>query len=200
MYCVKHGQHGQCDTGSHLVAVVNNDKARTENLLELQVLSLKPTDRLLVPTYLYGTQLTCQGRQYRVLRYSSAIRPILATESLASIVSFNKHGSSTMVLPDHFYCDCFDSFQDSFPLQTHFILCSDGFYSCFSDWQQLWIWLQENATGLNDNNQREAILEQLHANLHAKSSDDDISFVWVQPNIQTQTKTEGGDELCQQKS
>lgn len=178
----------------------DNDKARTENLLELQVLSLKPTDRLLVPTYLYGTQLTCQGRQYRVLRYSSAIRPILATESLASIVSFNKHGSSTMVLPDHFYCDCFDSFQDSFPLQTHFILCSDGFYSCFSDWQQLWIWLQENATGLNDNNQREVILEQLHADLHAKSSDDDISFVWVQPNIQSQANVKGGDESCQQKS
>jgi hypothetical protein len=79
----------------------DSDKARNENLLELQVLSLKPTDRLLVPKYLYGTQLTCQGRHYRVLRYSSAIRPIFAAESLASIINFGKNGSSTMVLPDH---------------------------------------------------------------------------------------------------
>jgi len=177
----------------------DNDKARNENLLDLQVLSLKPGDRLLVPRYLYGTQLTCQSRQYRVLRYSSAIRPILAAESLASIINFSKRGASTMVLPDHFYRSCFDSFQDSFPLQTHFILCSDGFYSSFSNWQQLWTWLQENVVGLNDNSQREVILEQLHADLHAKSSDDDISFVWVQPNIQSQPDAEGGDSLCQQK-
>ncbi len=51
----------------------------------------------------------------------------------------------------------------------------------------MWTWLQENAAGLNDNDQREVILEQLHADLHAKSSDDDISFIWVQPN------TKGGD-------
>jgi serine/threonine protein phosphatase PrpC len=177
----------------------DDDKIRNENLLDLQVLSLKSTDRLLVPKYLYGRQLTCQDRQYRVLRYSSTIRPILAKESLASIISFSKHSSSTMVLPDHFYSNCFDSFQDRFPLQTHFILCSDGFYSSFSCWQQLWTWLQENSVGLNNNTKRNVILEKLHANLHAKSSDDDISFVWVHPNIQSQPDTEGGDNLCQQK-
>lgn len=165
----------------------DDDKTRSENLLELKVLSLRSTDRLLVPRYLYGNELTCRNREYRSLRYSSAIRPVFTAESLASIIRFAKRGSSTLVLPDHFYCDCFDSFQDSFPLQTQFILCSDGFYSCFSNWQQLWTWLQENAVGLNDDNQRETILKQLHADLHAKSSDDDISFIWVQPN------TEGSD-------
>jgi len=164
-----------------------DDKTRNENLLELKVLSLSPSDRLLVPRYLYGKELTCRNREYRSLRYSSAIRPIFSAESIASIIRFGKRSSSTLVLPDHFYCGCFDSFRDRFPPQTQFILCSDGFYRCFSNWQQLWTWLQENAAGLNDNDQRETILEQLHADLHAKSSDDDISFIWVQPN------TEGGD-------
>ena len=178
----------------------DNDKIHKKTLSDLQILSLRPNDKLLVPRYLYGTQLTCQGRPYYVLCYSSAIRPIFAMESLASITSFRKNSSSTNVLPDHFYRKCFDSFQDRFPLQTNFILCSDGFYSGFSNWQQLWTWLQENVVGLNENSHKEAILEQLHADLHTKSSDDDISFIWVRPNIQSRPNLAGGSSICQQKS
>jgi len=177
------------------------NNSRLENLLDLHTLSLKPSDRLLVPKYLYGKQLTCEGQQYRVLRYSSTIRPVFSTGSFASIDSFNHRGSATMVLPDHFYCGSYDSFQDTFPLQTSFILCSDGFYGGFSDWQQLWTWLQVNASGLNRDRDQQAILEQLHTDLHNKGGDDDISFVWVQPNIPNpvESSIEGADNLCQQK-
>jgi serine/threonine protein phosphatase PrpC len=177
------------------------NNSHLENLLDLHTLSLKPSDRLLVPKYLYGTQLTSQDGQYRVLRYSSTIRPVFATGSFASIDSFNHRGSATMVLPDHFYCGSYDSFQDTFPPQTSFILCSDGFYGGFSDWQQLWTWLQVNASGLNRDSDRQAILEQLHTYLHNRGGDDDISFVWIQPNISNpaESSPKGADNLCQQK-
>ena len=180
-----------------------------ENLSDLRALSLKPSDRLLVPKYLYGTQLTCRGQKYRVLRYSSTMRLLLAPETPASIKSFNEHSPTTMVLPDHFYCGCYDLFQDQFPPQTHFVLCSDGFYGSFPGWQQLWTWLQENAVGLNDDEQREEILHQLHSDLHARSGDDDISFVWVCPKdsqsaepskTSNLAQQKGGDTPCQQKS
>ena len=172
-----------------------------ENLSDLQALSLKVGDRLLVPKYLYGTQLTSKDQQYRTLRYSSTLRPILSKESSSSINCFNTNGPTTKVLPDHFYRGCFDSFQDRFPPQSHFILCSDGFYGGFSHWQQVWTWLQENAAGLNDKNEREAILKKLHHDLHVRSGDDDISFVWVQPKTPgiDHSGIQGGDNSCQQK-
>jgi serine/threonine protein phosphatase PrpC len=159
----------------------NSNGEDNQSLSELNVLSLKHGDRLLVPQYLYGRQLKSEGLQYRILRYSSTIRPVFSGNSVASTSSFDEHGSVTMVLPDHFYCGNFDCFKDRFPAGTNFILCSDGFYGSFSDWQQLWAWLQENAKGLVEDNKRKAILEQLHVTLNAKGGDDDISFIWVQP-------------------
>lgn len=120
-----------------------------ENLSGQRSLILKPSDRLLVPKYLYGTQLTSQGLQYRFIRYSSTIRPVISTKTPVVTNIFNDHNPTTMVLPDHFYCGCYDLFQDQFPDQTQFILCSDGFYGSFTDWQQLWAWLQENVDGLS---------------------------------------------------
>jgi serine/threonine protein phosphatase PrpC len=171
----------------------------SENLSELKILSLEPGDQLLVPRYLHGTLMTSEGRRYLLLRYSSAIR----TVSIAPAEDgFNNKGAATMVLPDHYYCGGFDLFRDRFPLRTNFILCSDGFYSSFSSWEQLWSWLQSNASGLADDKERDGILERLHHQLHARVGDDDISFIWVRPREPESAATdlEGGDEPCQQKS
>ena len=178
-------------------------------LADLETLLLTPADRLLVPDYLWGKTLTSADQQYRILWYSSTVRPIYSLLAPVSMNTIVKHGSATRVLPDHFYGGCFDSFEDRFPLQTHFLLCSDGFYGGFSTWEQLWAWLHDHATALHQEDTRAVVLEQLHAALHAKSGDDDISFVWVYPAPSDPT---GGDpaanhaggqergELCQLKS
>jgi len=168
----------------------NSDNEYKQNLLELQVLPLIPQDRLLVPKFLYGTKLTCQGQKYRLLRYSSTIRYIPAVESVSHANSFGDHSPATKVLPDHFYSGDFDLYQDRFPHGTNFILCSDGFYGSFSNWQQLWEWIEQNAVDLNDNNRKESILDKLHMQLNSKKGDDDISFVWVRPKTSKPTKTQ----------
>jgi len=180
----------------------SNEPAADEKLSDLQTLSLDLGDRLLVPKYLYGTQLTSQGHRYRVLRYSSTVRPVLSRNPLASMNTFSKAGSTTRVLPDHFYRGSFDSFKDRFPPRTHFILCSDGFYGSFCDWQQLWTWLRDNAPSLNHKDERDPILKKLHHDLHTRGGDDDISFVWVQPGTpdRAQSDREGGDNVCPSRS
>jgi hypothetical protein len=159
-----------------------DDKPRRHSRAGPQALMLGPADRLLVPRFLYGTLLTSRGQLYQVLRYSSTIRLILSSEAPRPATGLGRHGSATAVLPDHYYCGAYQWSQDRFPRGTHFILCSDGFYSGFSDWPELWAWLQENAADLRDDAGRQRVLEQLHRQLHAKGGDDDISFVWVQPN------------------
>ena len=149
-----------------------------KNSLDLKAMSLNVGDQLLVPKYLYGTRLTSQDRLYLVLRYSNAIRHV----SFSPITTLASTGSATMVLPDHFYCGCYDSFQDRFPCGTNFVLCSDGFYSCFSDWKELWRWLLENKAALHDIKKREAALDGLHILLRSKGGDDDISFIWASPH------------------
>jgi len=165
-----------------------NNNEYKQNLSELQVLSLTPQDRLLVPTFLYGTNLTSQGQKYRLLRYSSAIRYIPVVESFSHVDSFGNHSPTTKVLPDHFYSGDFDLYQDRFPHGTNFILCSDGFYNSFPNWQQLWEWIQPNATNLKDDNKKESILEKLHMQLNSKKGDDDISFIWIKPKLSKPTK------------
>jgi len=152
-----------------------------ENLSDLRGLSLQPGDRLLVPRYLYGARLTSKGKRYSILDYSSTIKPVFARMDYASVNPFGRHCAATTVLPDHFYCGCFDCFQDRFPPWTNFVLCSDGLYSSFSDAGQLWTWLRENAGALSDKNGQQSVLSQLHSILYASGGDDDISFVWVYP-------------------
>jgi len=158
------------------------DQTHEHNLLELHALTLTPQDQLLVPESLYGKELTSQGAEYRVLRYSSTIRRVLPQAQMPSYCKFDGHGSITAVLPDHFYSKAFDSFQDTFPCGTQFILASDGFYGAFSNWAAMWQWLKRNKQGLKSQGTQQAILSRLHHQLHAKSGDDDISFIWIRPD------------------
>ena len=142
-------------------------------------LSLGAAEHLLVPKYLYGTQLTSKGQRYRVLDYSSTIRVIAGAGDEQNIIT--QRGSTTMVLPDHFYKGYVESYEDRFPLGTQFVLCSDGFYSGFSDARCLWEWLRDNARTLSHKDKRQPVLKWLHSQVNAKSGDDDISFVWAYP-------------------
>lgn len=146
---------------------------------------IAPGDRLLVPRYLYGQQLTSGGRKYRCLDYSSTIRIVPASPPGVWADGIEHRGSVTTVLPDHFYSGHYDYVEDRFPCGTNFVLCSDGFYSAFATASGLWSWLQENRDALADPQEREKKLKELHGQLHEKGTDDDMSCVWIYPTPAT---------------
>ncbi len=146
-----------------------------------QPLIIRPNDRLLVPKYLWGRSFESQGESFRLLRYASAIKSVWQATA-DSKEQFGRGGPTTAVLPDHFEHGYCDYTEDRFPRQTHLVLCSDGFYSSFTDARQMWHWLLENHTVLQDDNeQKGSLLEALHQKLDRIIGDDDISFVWVSP-------------------
>jgi len=162
--------------------------ANVQNLLEEHSLVLQLDNRLIIPKYLYGKHLTCEGHQYRVLRYSSAIKHVPRSGYPPLRANLGDAGSTTLVLPDHFYTGDLECYRDTFPLQTHFLLCSDGFYRAFPDWSELYMWLKSNSAALAHVDSRQMAVEQIHERLRATKGDDDISFIWVVPK---DSQTEG---------
>ena len=182
-----------------------HSETESQNLLEVRPIALQRSDRLAIPRYLYGQGLTCEGHQYRVLTYSSAIKRISRSGETRVHAQLGDAGSTTLVLPDHFYTGAYECYRDSVPRHAHFLLCSDGFYGAFSGWPELYEWLRENAAALNSTGVREVILEQLHERLNARKGDDDISFIWVRPKQDDRSGKEvdyvsecGGKLACEQ--
>jgi hypothetical protein len=164
------------------IEVCGRDKPLTDKTpMALRKLCLRPVDRLLVPRYLHGTKLTSKGQRYRILDYSSTIRFLSTEGTNVSRSRISQRGTTTKVLPDHFYGGYVESYQDRFPPETHFVLCSDGLYSCFSDATYMWRWLRDHIRALSHKDERQSVLRRLHSMLNAKSGDDDISFIWVYP-------------------
>ncbi len=155
----------------------------------LPKLSLNKTDHLLIPKFLYGTQLFSKGERYFVLDYSSAIRVISSNKPYPEQQKIIQRGSTTEVLPDHFYQDRIESYKDCFPVKTHFVLCSDGFYNSFSEAKHMCDWLQDNARLLKNPEKRQPVLRELHSNLNSKTGDDDISFIWIYPKSEELPKS-----------
>lgn len=153
---------------------------RVNNLLEIKTLCLTEDDRLIVPEYLYGKNLSSRGRQYKILNFSTAIKALPRLSEISKS-GFNGKSSATNVFPDHFYSGNYDLFRDSFPAGTNFVLCSDGFYSAFDDFDELHSWLKINEQSLSSPHHRVKMMEGLHSQLSTKSSDDDISFIWATP-------------------
>lgn len=167
-----------------------NTNTLEECSMNLPKLSLNKTDHILIPKFLYGTELFSKGERYFVLDYSSAIRVISSNKLYPEQQKIIQRGSTTEVLPDHFYQGRIESYKDCFPFNTHFVLCSDGFYNSFCEAKQIWDWLQENARHLKNPEKRLPVLKELHSNLNAKTGDDDISFIWIYPKHRYSPKSE----------
>jgi hypothetical protein len=164
-----------------LCAVVDkcNSQVNKDILPQYCAVQLMYRELLLVPRYLIGAVV--KAGSYVRFRYSSAIRMVKSAGTLPRPITFQQCGSTTAVLPDNFYNGQWTYFQDRFPLDAHFVLASDGFFSCFKDSACLWSWLVNHRQYLQDEKGRIHIMEELHKHLHREHSDDDISFVWVYP-------------------
>ncbi len=97
--------------------------------------------------------------------------------------SFKHDSPFTAVLPD-----CYDKETNNVlfdftehPDDIHLLLCSDGFYDGFTNFSEMYQWLHEHRSELEDLQLREECLSRLHRNLNEKKGDDDISFIWLQP-------------------
>jgi hypothetical protein len=117
---------------------------RGNNQPGFKCIRLDLNDMLLVPKYLVDIPQTLKKEKYRKIHYSSAITPLHANQSGGRNHTFEEKGNATLVLPDHYYSGCYEHYRDRFPHNTHFLLCSDGFYSAFAGWDQLWNWLDDN--------------------------------------------------------
>jgi serine/threonine protein phosphatase PrpC len=95
-----------------------------------------------------------------------------------------KHSSPlTAVLPD-----CYDEETNNllfefkeYPEDVQLLLCSDGLYDGFTNFKELYGWLNQHRSEL-EGDQREQCLSELHHNLSQTKGDDDISLVWLLPS------------------
>jgi serine/threonine protein phosphatase PrpC len=148
-------------------------------------LHLQPDDLLLVPRYLVTFPDDPHQRRYCRFPFSRHIRK--ASGGLPSITHcrLDEKGTMTAVLPDSFLAGHWYETEERFEPDSEFVLASDGFYSAFADTAELWAWLTANQTELASEPVRQSLLEALHAQLHAKSGDDDMSFIWIRPRNET---------------
>jgi len=144
-------------------------------------LRLSPNESLLVPKYLFYGVKDPGFREYGRLYYSRFIRRLAKPKMACSDIHFDAKGNVTAVLPDHFSTGNWDYVEDRFPIDTHFLLCSDGFYRAFADPGAMWDWLTTNRSGLSKKASRLHLLNDLHHRLHRTCGDDDISFIWISP-------------------
>ncbi|MEN6307699.1 MAG: hypothetical protein ABFD91_08085 [Anaerohalosphaeraceae bacterium] len=142
---------------------------------------LSPKESLLVPKYLFYGFKDPGFREYGRLYYSRFIRRLAKPKMACSDIHFDVKGNVTAVLPDHFSTGNWNYFEDRFPIDTHFLLCSDGFYRAFADPGAMWNWLTTNRSGLSKKASRLHLLNDLHHKLHRTCGDDDISFIWINP-------------------
>ena len=165
-------------------------------------LRLGPDDLLLVPRYLTEMPIDPNYTAYRRVRFSKAIRS--TAMPFPRTIDLQDKSVLTAVLPDHAYTGGWAYFRERFPQDAQFVLCTDGFYTCFRTPGELWAWLNERRDALCREETREELLAQLHRKLCERQSDDDISFVWVAAASAQETispgaepgQYEGDDDAC----
>lgn len=157
---------------------------------ELPTHTLTSSDLLLVPQYLVGHTA---NKPYQHIPFSSSVR-LAAHKPSTDALCFNGKSNVTHVLPDHFFRGQWVYRQEHFPLDTNFILASDGFYEAFQSAQDLWEWLRRAKIDLRKPNTREARLQSLHQRLSEHTGDDDISFVWLFPRKTTENQVKQGTQ------
>lgn len=144
-------------------------------------LTLKIGDFLLVPMHLSKMSPDYNYQAYRQCLFSHSIKLLTPEVQSQHHVSFDQRGAATAVLPDSVSVKAWRVIEDRFAQDSQYLLCSDGFYSCFTGPDELWHWLNTNKKLLQNPKQQQNIIKILHRELHRKCGDDDISFVWVYP-------------------
>lgn len=144
------------------------------------VLLLDSEDLLLVPRYLAAIPLDPQYRDFRRFRYSRFIRRVESPQQPTKL-RLDSQGNATAVLPDHFYSGGWETFDDKFPRETSFLLCSDGFYRAFEEPAEIWDWLKRNEERLASRQEKKELLKDIHQRLQQKTGDDDVSLIWLSP-------------------
>ncbi|GEM_PF-1824283 len=165
---------------------------------EREVLLLNPDDILVVPKYLVGTREHRAYEEYTLLPYSRFIRVLGTDDSQCGPVCFRSRTVVTQVLPDHFYSGGWSLVEERFPLNTHFVLASDGLCNAFGAASDLWTWLTRHEQAFGDSRQRDQLLKGLHSRLHERTGDDDISFIWVSPRHTRATENDRSAATTQQ--
>ncbi|HML73147.1 MAG TPA: protein phosphatase 2C domain-containing protein [Anaerohalosphaeraceae bacterium] len=162
------------------VCLWDNSKPQIKTA-EHSVLWLQPNELLLSPGHLISATKNPVYKKLRCLNYSRFIRQLSSPAQPAADMNFDMRGNITAVLPDHYYTGKWDYFEERFSQNTHFLLCSDGFYHAFSNTAGMWEWLKRNERNLTISLKKKTLLNELHHKLDKKCGDDDISFIWVRP-------------------
>ncbi len=142
---------------------------------------LQPNELLLVPKYLVSTPKDPNHREFGRLLYSQFIRQLSCPQTNSPDIHFDGQGNTTAVLPDHYGTGRWETYEDRFPSDTSFLLCSDGFYRAFLNPLEIWDWLKANEHNLYKQSKRDHLLTELHKKTHRTCGDDDISLIWISP-------------------
>lgn len=142
---------------------------------------LAPGDVLLVPKYLVGKHKSKRSAVGLPLRLNRRMRTVAPQSASGCRSSFAPAGSVTAALPEAVAAGEWTTFRCRVPHDSHIVLASDGFTSCFSDPASLWGWLSDNNDRLRDPATRAEALQGLHERLELTHGDDDVSFVWIFP-------------------
>lgn len=142
---------------------------------------LKPNELLVIPRYLLTKPKDPDHQEFGRLYYSQFIRRLSCPAITNTDIRFDGQGNTTFVLPDHYDSGNWESFEDKFPRDTSFLLCSDGFYRAFLSPSDMWEWLKTNEKGLLNKAKRRKLLKDLHLKLNHTCGDDDISLIWITP-------------------
>jgi len=140
------------------------------------------TDELIaVPRYLFNPIKMRRYSGLGRLACSRFVRRICDPMIDYSKLTFDLRGNTTAALPDAYAANQYRIIHERFPQNTHFLLCSDGFYRAFSTPAQMWHWLTDHRRQLTVRALKKNLLDDLHRHLDQSCGDDDISFIWLLP-------------------
>lgn len=134
-----------------------------------------------VPRYLFNPIKTGSHRGMGRVVCSRFVRRVCDPITDYAKLTFDLRGNTTAALPDAYSANQYDVFHERFPDNTHFLLCSDGFYRAFVTPAEMWQWLMDHHHQLTIRKHKIRLIDDLHRRLDQGCGDDDISFVWVLP-------------------
>jgi len=108
---------------------------------------------------------------------------------------FKHYSPVTAVLPDSYDEKTNNELFDfkEYTEDAQLLLCSDGFYDCFTNFKEIRSWLNQHQAKLKDSQTHDECLSELHHRLNQSKGDDDISFIWLYPTKPKEKKAKTRD-------